>query len=472
MIPPDPAPSPAAAAAVAVAPKAKWWGKYVTDNDPTRYQLVILWRRIIFVAVSLCLVGYLALATALWGYYSIVRKVPEVNWIDIAVLPRFSRVQAAIGAKYFTDAKQYWANRDYVRGIFNARAAVLKVPQNLDARLFLADCWLQAGRANEAIRTLREGIEFDAANPRLQQALVETMLSTAHFGELLKLLREDLPARGVRLLDGKDRIYQLAEVRAALDTSDAAEAERVFAAHKGLSDLPAATPLLARIDWELGRQDAAFSRLQAARDADPTDPVIQDSYVDTALRMGNVEEARAASKVFLRAFPNLISAQLRFLEAHGARQGEDRTLWTDECVRFLVQFRHQPLALARLGTLAASQGWTDLAFLLYENSLHDNLTGFPFALYYVGSLVKAGNFAAADTIWHELSTRNLAQMGSSAYFGAMVAWGSGRESEALQIIDQLRRETANDPSHRRSIVQVFRDFGFPKIADELANPQS
>jgi len=419
-----------------------------------------------------CLSVYLALATALWGYYGYYRKIPDVSWADVVVLPRFSRVQAAIGAHYFSEAKRLWDNKNYAQAIFTARAAVVKSPRNLDARLFLAGCWQEVFRFDEAVRTLRDGIEFSAADARLQKAIVGTCLACGRFGDLLEMLRKDLPAKGVRLLEGREPVYRLAELRAVLETAGPAEAERVAAHYSGIDELPAAAPLLALIDWDSGRREAAFTRLQVARDREPNDPSIQDAYVDTALRIGKSDEARAASQSFLAAFPDLESAQLRFLEAHGSRQGPDKAPWMDACTRFLVRFRHRPEALGRLASLASSQGWPDLAYLLYQNSLQDNLTGFPFAVYYVGSLVKAGDFREAESVWHDLSLRNSQQLVSASYLGAMVAWGTGHESEALQITQQLQQETAKDPTRRLRLVEIFNLFGFPKIADELGRPQS
>ena len=121
-----------------------------------------------------------------------------------------------------------------------------------------------------------------------------------------------------------------------------------------------------------------------------------------------------------------------------------------------------------LASLAAAHGWTDVAFLLYENSLQEKLTGLPFAIFYAASLVKAGDAAAADSVWRELALRNGPQIAAASYVEAMVAWGNGRESEAMQIVDHLRRETADDPSRRRTLESLFRTFGFPKIADRLA----
>jgi tetratricopeptide (TPR) repeat protein len=469
---PDPSTTFSVRADPALLPRAKWWGRYVFVGSPQEPRLVFRWSRIIAVLASLAIIGYLSLATSLWGYYAFYRRIPDVKWIDVAVLPRFSRVQSAIGAYYFSDAKKRWENKDYARAIFTARAAVLKAPRNLDARLFLADCWSKAGRPEESIRTLRDGIEVDANDPRLQRALVTTCLATGHFKELLKVIREDLPAKGVRLLESPDRYYQIAEVTAVLETSDAIEAEKAIALHPNLEDDPAAAPLLARVDWELDRRDSAFSRLQEARRRNPNDPGIQDAYVDTTLRMGKNEEAHIASEQFLRAFPTLPSAQLRFLEVRGFRQGSDRGPWLDICGRYLVEARHRPDLLAHLATLASSEGWSDLAFLLYQNSLHDNLAGFPFVMFYVGSLVKSGDYVSADAAWRDLSVRNAAQLVQYSYLAAMIAWGDGRESEALQIVDQLNRDTATDLSKRKNLEGVFREFGFNQIADDLVGTKS
>ncbi len=141
-------------------------------------------------------------------------------------------------------------------------------------------------------------------------------------------------------------------------------------------------------------------------------------------------------------------------------------------MEILAQDRHDPASLAKLGSLAGSKGWTDLAFLLYENSLQENLIGFPFAIYYAASLIKAGDLAGADSVLRELSIRNGPQTASAAYLTVMVDWGTGRESEAMQIIQQLRRETADDPHRRLTIVGLLRSFGYQKVADELAKGSS
>jgi len=451
----------------AALPAPKWWGRYVLEGDPPQRRFVLNWGSIITAICSVALASYLSAVTALWGYYSVRRGIPGIRWVDVVLPPRFSHVQDAIGAFYLTEAKEAWAKREYSKGIVTARAAVVKSPANLDARLFLADCWRQAGRYEEAIRTLRDGIKYNASDSRLQIALVEICLVSNRFTDLLAVLRTDLPAMGVRLLDGSDRAIQLAEVRAVLEVSGAAEAARAAGAHPGLVDDPAAAPLLARIDRETGRKEQALEHLRTARERAPKDAALQDAYIETALDMGKADDARTASEQFFAEFPRLVPAQLRFIEAHGSRKGRDESPWAAVTLGFLAQHRREPEALSQLGSLAASKGWSDLAFLLYENSLEENLMGFPFATYYVASLVKTGDFQEADTALRELSIRNGAQVQAASYLTAMVDWGVGRESEAAQIIQQLRRETENDPHRRRTIEDVLRSFGFPKAADQL-----
>jgi tetratricopeptide (TPR) repeat protein len=390
----------------------------------------------------------------------------------VALPPRFSRVQEAISAYYYGEAKKAWAKGDYLRAVVTAKAAIVKAPGNLDARLFLAECWRQGGRYDQAIHTLREGIPFNAADSRLQSALINYCLSTDHFTDLLAVLRTELPARGVRLLDGTNKGLELAEVRAVLDTAGAAEADKTAAGHPNLASDPEAAPLLARIDWEVGRKTQALERLRVARDHLPTNAIIQDAYIQMAVDMNKTDEARTAAMGFLRAFPTLLTAQLRFLGVYKSRQGADEKAWVAVSMAVLVQNRHDPVSLSKLGSLAGSEGWSDLAFLLYQNSLQENLTGFPFAIYYAASLIKSGNLKTADSVFRDLSIRNAAQVASASYLAAMVDWGLGRESEAMQIVQQLRRETADDLARRRTIESVFRSFGYPKVADELAKGPS
>ena len=96
-------------------------------------------------------------------------------------------------------------------------------------------------------------------------ALVDLCLVSSRFEDLLAILRIDLPAKGVKLLDGSNRIMQLAEVRAVLEVSGPAEADRVAAAHAGLADDPLAAPLLAHIERENGRKEQALCLLYTSR---------------------------------------------------------------------------------------------------------------------------------------------------------------------------------------------------------------
>jgi len=447
--------------------RLRWWGGYIEEGTPPRRRWVIRWGRLGAVFGVLCVAGYLSLATALWVYYTSYRKIPSVKWIDIVVLPRFARVQSAIGTHYFTQAKGLWEAKDYGQGILVAQAAVNKSPENLEARLFLASCWLQAGRVEEGLRTLRAGLPRHAAEVSLQTAAVDFCLASGRYEDLLQLLREEFPKHGARPLEGKNWMFQLAETRAVLELSGASEAAAILRAHAGLSDQPLAAPLLARIDWEEGKREEAFQRLTAAMGGGTVDMNVFDAYVDLAIRLGRTDLARVAAARYLKTYPGVLSAQLRYLEAHGSRKGEDRVPWMTEMLRFMVQHRKSARALQQLGNLASSQGWSDLAYLLYENSLNDSLAGFPYAVFYVASLVKSGDFAAADTAWRDLAAKNGPQLAAFAHVGAMVSWGAGREAEAVQAVDRLKKDSAVDRRRQQMLAAVFKSFGFARLAEEM-----
>jgi tetratricopeptide (TPR) repeat protein len=451
-------------------PKPRWWGKYVADDGPGGRHFVFQWRRIGAAFGTLIVLAYLACVTLLWGYYSVSRGVPGVHWADVAVPGRFHRVEKALSDFHLAGAKRLWDNKEYGQAVLSARSAVAEDPHNLEARLILADWWRQAGRSQEAVRVLRNGIEVDARDPRLQRAVVETCLDTGQYEDLLKVLREEFPAHGVRLLDGTEVAFQLAELRAVLEVSGTAAAEALARNRTALASVPAAAPILSQIDWEQGRHEAAYDRLRRAMELEPRNYNVQDDFIETALRMGRNEEARSAARQFIAAFPGLVAPQLRILEVYGSRKGQDGAIWSAQCLRFLEQHRHDPAALGQLASLAASRGWTDLAFLLYQNSLQENLTGFPFAIYYASSLLKAGDMAAADAVWRDLSGHNAGQLVPAPYVAAMVAWGNGRKSDAEPIIDLIRSQTVKDLHRRRLIEDTFRNFGFTEIADRLARP--
>lgn len=456
---------------VPAVPPAKWWGRYMLEGNPPRARFVVRWGRILTALSVFCVAGYLALMSALWGYFTFYKKIPDIAWIDVVVLPRYGRVQTAMGNYYFSEARKLWESRNYAQAVMTARAAVLKAPANLEARLFLADSWVLFRRKDEAIRVLKEGIRFHPSDKSLQKRLLETCQSAGKPLEVLKVLREDLPALGIHLLDGNDRSFQIAEVQAVLETAGALEAEALAARRNGFANDPVAAPMMARIEWELDRKQVAFEHLAAARDRAPDNPAIHEAYVESAIRVGKPDEARAAATRFLGTFPDLVAARLKFLEAYGSRKGGDERPWTAECMRFLTAYQRAPEALMQLGSLAASQGWSDVTYLLYQNSLEENLNGFPFAAYYVASLVKTGNYAAAEFAWRDLAVKNSAQLTVAPHLEALVMYGAGRESEAMQVVDRLRRETEGNGYRRKMLERIFKTFSFPKLAEQLVAPQ-
>ena len=428
------------------------------------------WRRFAIAGIASLILLYLGAATALWAYYDLQRKVPGVHWIDIAVCTRFGRVQKAVGDHHLAEAKKLWQDGSYAKGLFLARAALSKSPHDTDARLFLAQCWEAVGRTEFAGRTLEEGLGDDSAELPLARALVTHYLVAGQYRELLALLRTKLPALGHQAV-ATDRVgFQQAEVQAVFETSGAEEADVLARQYPELGQLATAAPLLARIDFARGQPEAALKRLHEALDRTPSEPIIHDTLVDIAIKAGKTDEALKAAERFVESFPSLPEAELRLLEIHGSRTDADRGPWLQSCMRYLARFRQRPEALQQLADLAACRGWSDLAFLLYQNSVATGTKDRAFATYYIGSLLSHQDYERADAAWRDLTSQRSAQADSAPALAAMVAAGSGREGEALEHLERLRNDTASDTQRRGRLARLFRAFGFATLAEKLLQP--
>lgn len=436
-------------------------------RTPASPRLSLRWGRIARWLTAAALLAYLSGATALWAYYHFAREVPEARWIDIAVCTRFGRVQQAVGAQHLARARERWEAGDYAKGVFLGRAALAKRPTDPEARLFLANCWRQVGRLDLACRTLEDGLVHDGDTLPLGRALLSVYLQSARYRDVLTLLRQKLPALGRHPSSEDITSFQHAEVQAVFETEGAEPAATLAAGSEALSRLPAAAPLLARIDFARHQTDAALARLREALTREPGNPAIHDALVDLALQSGRAEEAREAAVRYVEAFPALPAAELRLLEVHAARVESDRTPWMLSCMRYLARFRQQPAALEQLAGLAARRGWSDLGFLLYENAVATGAPDRAFASLYIGSLLTARDYLRADTVWHDLTAQKSAPADSAPALAAMVASGAGREGEALEQIERLRRDTSNDSSRRNRLAQLFRSFGFAPLAERL-----
>lgn len=425
------------------------------------------WRRIALWLAAAALLAYLFTASALWAYYKYSRNISEAQWIDIAICTRFGRVQQAVGAHHLALAREHWKNGEFAKGLFLARAATAKRPHDPEARLFLASCWREVGRADYAIRGLEDGLAHDTDALPLSRALIALYLQTGRHRDALTLIRVKLPALGRQPAADQQVFFQHAEVQCLFETEGAQPAAALAEHCEALGQLPAAAPLLARIALALHQPDAALSRLRDAVGREPTNPAIHDALVDLAMQTGRHEEARAAAERFVGAFPALPAAELRLLEIHGTRAQEARTPWLLSCMRYLARFRQQPAALEQLADLAARHGWSDLAFLLYQDAVATGGRDRAFASFYIGSLLASRDFPRADAVWRDLTAQKSAPADSAPALAAMVASGAGREGEALEQIERLRRSTSDDAGRRDRLARLFRGFGFAPLAERL-----
>jgi predicted Zn-dependent protease len=413
--------------------------------------------------ISLYLIG----VSGLWAYYHYFRDIKEVQYLDILWFPRFYKANQAVGTKHLHSAEENWKAGNYAQGIYFARAAVTKYPQNPEARLFLAQCFQAVRRTSLACNILDEGLKYDTAEMPLAKTLVQYYIQSNRYTDILNLIHKRLPDLNQKISDSDQTFFRKAELHATFESAGTAAATNLHNRWPELDSIPDAIPLIARIDMAQSGPDAALSRLQQAVDKYPDSPVLHDAYISTALKAKRNKEAGIASEVYVQKFPNSASAHLRFLESHGSRINEDRQPWLVGIMRYLAQFYRDQSTLEELANLAARQGWDDLAFVLYENSIAYGMRERNFAICYLGSLLTTRQYAKADLLWNEVQALKAGTSETLPLLAAMVAEGNGRASDAQERITAMRAATKAEPLARTRLAALLSDFGFPSLAEAL-----
>jgi Tfp pilus assembly protein PilF len=136
-------------------------------------------------------------------------------------------------------------------------------------------------------------------------------------------------------------------------------------------------------------------------------------------------------------------------------------------MRYLAQFYRDQSTLEELANLAARQGWDDLAFVLYENSIAYGMRERNFAICYLGSLLTTRQYAKADLLWNEVQALKAGTSETLPLLAAMVAEGNGRASDAQERITAMRAATKAEPLARTRLAALLSDFGFPSLAEAL-----
>ncbi len=312
----------------------------------------LFWKRIAVWLVVLACVGWLLLATALYGFVKYRRGFTDVSFQHMLLLPwKLDDYRRAKGEFLIKEGLDLAEKQEWRPAFDLLRTGLAAVPDHREARLMTARIYLMAGRP-DMVRTL----------------LIEGL---AYHGDQLDYVRESL---GFFFgLQADDTVVTLtSELRSRLDTGSPARRMAVTAlayAYFNRDRLDEAMALLseerllatpegrfvsARVTWERGRKADALGQLRELTAQVPDDYEIYRTlvyYLNQEQRWSEVRRA-ALSRQF--ALPDKPEAYVDFIAACAA-EGDVAARVVAE-TSFWEKFAADVPALLKLGEPAARAG--------------------------------------------------------------------------------------------------------------------
>ncbi len=310
------------------------------------------WRRLaVFLGVS-AVAAWLLGAAAIWSLLRYQRGWDEAPYWQVAFMPvRMDSFRLSLGRFYAArgvaeiERKNYLAGREFLlAGLRHART-------DLTVRRTVATQLAQIfGLPQRAIDVLADGLTYD---PDLDYLVLTFgwMREARQLTRILELARRMLPATPDATL--KHQFIALQEAMVHFDYGRFGEAEQVINAW-GLQNSLEGQIVLARCEWERGKEDAALQRLEREISRFGKRDELYAELVRLNRRAGRYEPARRFA--LLRQFNDPRSAGPRLDLLQGYIDTNEQAAREREVASYLAMFGGDQVAVLMLARFAAQIG--------------------------------------------------------------------------------------------------------------------
>lgn len=214
------------------------------------------------------------------------------------------RLQGDTEAEHMDRARAFAAKGDDPAVIIEAKNALLKNPQNVDARLLLGEAYVRVGRGKEAEIALKQAGELGADGQALALPLGRALLLQ---GDFKRVLAESLPQPNYAV--GTTARIHAIRGEAELELARVADAGKSFKqALANEPDLADALVGQARVAITERNYDGAASLLQQVLEKSPNDASALIVKADLQKVQGKSAEASAIYQQVLDRYPHNVAA--------------------------------------------------------------------------------------------------------------------------------------------------------------------
>lgn len=417
---------------------------------------------------SLAVVGWLSAALAVSLFVKHGRGFEGGSYVDILFYPwRKEAYQKAWGDEFIERGLELLEEGEVLEGLQLVRIGHIKSPTNREGRLAMADFHSARGRSDQAGQVLREGLQYiEEDDFDYLRTTLRVLLHNEEDQDVLSVASDLLGDEVV--ITPANQIIALAAGNACFFRGNYDDAESFLVDYE-LSNHPEGRILLARIDWERGRQQAALDRLERLAESMTEQEEVYVYLSQYYRELG--QHNKAQGYAVMRQIMNPHTAAPRIALLYSFHANDEIEKAKSEARKVLNDFSHDEEALLGLGEFAAQLGDVDLSLRTFQAADRNGFSLDLLAILLSEAHLKAGNYQEA--IWflesHSTQNRTFAERYKALLNGIYIVaylglgddeWGENYLKQLLAATN-LRAETFLITSRR------LLELGRNKVARQL-----
>ena len=344
-----------------------------------RMEISVRWGRLIGTFALLAVLGWFALAGALYFHFKYNKEFDQVSYTKMLTLLPFGlethRVE--MGNYHIERGLSEIKEGNYRDALRLLRLGVSRSPANLEGRRVLAEFYeIALKRHDIAVDQLLQGIELGGIQDgEYLKATLRVLLRYQMDEDIQNLANKYLPQEPE--LTDINRTLAFGAANANYLRGNYDLAEDYIIDYKLLESLEGVL-LSAQISWDRGSKIAAMTKMEYSIEKFPNSEPLLMQLSRYHRELGEIEEARRYA--ILRNVSDPLSAAPRLELLYIYNKSEDFEREQIETQRMLQQFRNDEPALQSLANFAADTGNIELARRTYEEALENEFAIDAFAL--------------------------------------------------------------------------------------------
>lgn len=308
----------------------------------------VYWGRMAACLVALALLGWAGAAGTVWAFVKFQRGYTGANYLDIAFYPwRRTKYQKGLGEHYIAMGRIEWNKQNYREAYALLLGGLARMPEDTQARRYVATIESRIGRMDRAVNTLSEGVKYAGQDLDYLKLLFSVLLDQQKDDQIISLAQTLLPEKPDAAL-----IHQFTALQAATAhyhrgrLGEAVQMIRTWNLENSLEGLI----LLSRCDRQQGLDALAEARLEWAMAKFSRRDELYVELVRLNRDLGHHGDARRYA--LLRQFNSPDSAGARIDLLHTYRTSGDTAAEQRELEAYFQKFSADANALLLLAWFA------------------------------------------------------------------------------------------------------------------------